>query len=171
MMKLRKILAVAIILLFIGVAVTPSINFNVVKAASENDLIEVTSEACGIKGYGNTTVKLTREQYQNLEQYLTEFSARLNQTKTREEAVPIFKEAVVELNKYGLLPKGMSIKQAQTLIMGRYQHSNVTRVFGNEFLKKTLDNSSNQCCVLFGYSNCTQIWSAAMFAYLYATAY
>jgi hypothetical protein len=103
--------------LFVGVAIAPTINFNTVKASQEDDLVEVTTQACGIKGYGNTTVKITREQYQNLEQYLVEFRTRLNQTTTREEAVPIFKEAVVELNKYGLLPKGMSEKQTLKLIL------------------------------------------------------
>ena len=113
---MKKILVAGVILLFIGVAVAPSINLNVVKASNDNDLVEVTTQANGIQGYGNTTVKLTREQYQNLEQYLVEFRARLNQTTTREEAVPIFKDAVVELDKYGLLPKGMSIERAQHLV-------------------------------------------------------
>ncbi|HVQ00656.1 MAG TPA: hypothetical protein VMT57_03995, partial [Candidatus Thermoplasmatota archaeon] len=97
----KKSLSIGIILLFIGVAVAPSINSSVVKTSTDNDLVEVTSQACGIKGYGNTTVKLTREQYNDLEQYMVEFRARLNQTTTKEEAIPIFKEAVVELNKYG----------------------------------------------------------------------
>jgi hypothetical protein len=116
MMEMKKILAVGIILLFIGVAVAPSINPTVVKASDDNDLVEVTTQACGIKGFGNTTVKLTREQYQNLEAYLVEFRVRLNQTTTRDEAVPIFNEAVVELNKYELLPRGMSIEKAQHLV-------------------------------------------------------
>jgi hypothetical protein len=113
----RKWLAIGIILLFVGVTIAPTINFNTVKA-SQGDLVEVTTQACGINGYGNTTVKLTREQYQNLEEYLVEFRARLNQTSTREEAVPIFKDAVVELDKYGLLPKGMSVQRAQRLVIG-----------------------------------------------------
>jgi hypothetical protein len=132
---LRKSLAVAVILLFIGVAVAPSINFTVVKASTDNDLIEVTTQACGIQGFGNTTVKLTREQYQNLEQYLVEFRARLNQTTTREEAVPIFKEAVVELNKYGLLPKGMSVENANRFLTminqeyGKFEKLNIFSKF------------------------------------------
>jgi site-specific recombinase XerD len=105
-MEMKKIFAVSIILLFIGVAVAPSINQSVVKASTDDDLVEVTTQACGIKGYRDTTVKLTREQYQDLEQYLVEFRARLNQTSTREEAVPIFKEAVVELDKYGCCRRG-----------------------------------------------------------------
>jgi len=125
MMEMKKILALGVIFLFIGVTIAPSINLSVVKASNDNDLVEVTTQACGIKGYGNTTVKLTREQYQNLEQYLVDFRARLNQTTTREEAVPIFKEAVVELDKYGLLPKGMSVKKAQKFVIGCYQDEKV----------------------------------------------
>ncbi|MCX6662508.1 MAG: hypothetical protein NTY91_08175 [Euryarchaeota archaeon] len=120
----KQIIATTIILLFIGVAVAPSINTSVVKASNDNDLVEVTTQACGIQGFGNTTVKLTKQQCQDLEQYLVDFRARLNQTSTREEAVPIFKEAVVELDKYGLLPKGMSVEQAQKLILGRFHKSN-----------------------------------------------
>ena len=137
----RTLLVVSVILLFIGVAVAPSINFTVVKASNDNDLVEVTSQACGIKGFGNTTVKLTRQQYQNLEQYLVEFRARLNQTTTREEAIPIFKEAVVELYKYGLLPKGMSVEQTQRLVTGPYQ---------NTKLLKCLEKLSNEPCLISG---------------------
>jgi hypothetical protein len=122
--SLKKELSVIIVILFISLVVKPTINFSVVKASNDNDLVEVTSQACGIQGFGNTTVKLTKQQYQNLEQYLVDFRARLNQTTTREEAVPLFKEAVVELNKYGLLPKGMSIKQAQNLVIGRDKEEN-----------------------------------------------
>jgi hypothetical protein len=118
----RKWLAIGIILLFIGVAIAPSINQSVVKASQEDDIIEVTSQACGIQGYGNSTVKLTREQYQNLEQYLIEFRARLNQTSTREEAVPIFREAVVELDTYGLLPKGMNVEQSPSNLLQQNQN-------------------------------------------------
>jgi hypothetical protein len=45
---LNKCLAVGIILLFIGVAIAPSINQSVVKAFNDNDLIEVTTQACDI---------------------------------------------------------------------------------------------------------------------------
>jgi hypothetical protein len=116
---------VSVILLFIGVTIAPSINFNVVKASNDTDLVEVTTQACGINGYGNTTVKLTRQQYQNLEEYLVEFRARLNQTTSREEAVPLFKDAVVELDKYGLLPKGMSVEQAQKFVFGVNQNERI----------------------------------------------
>jgi hypothetical protein len=146
----RKCLAIGIILLFVGVTIAPTINFNSVKASIDDDLVEVTTQACGIQGYKDTTVKLTREQYQDLEQYLIEFRARLNQTSTREEAVPIFKDAVVELDTYGLLPKGMSVRVVQRLIVNRFQ-------FVQQFVEPddhknhiTSDVKENRLCLITG---------------------
>jgi len=157
----RKWLTVGIILLFVGVTIAPTINFSTVKATQDDDLVEVTTQACGIKGYRDTTVKLTREQYQNLEQYLVEFRARLNQTSTREEAVPIFKEAVVELDKYGLLPKGMSVEHIQRRVMRRYQ-------FSQHFLEPSytnhvaLDVKENRNCLITGLTDNTFYYSRTM---------
>jgi hypothetical protein len=50
--SIGKCLAIGIILLFIGVAIAPSINFNVVKASNENDLEDVTTQAGGIEPGG-----------------------------------------------------------------------------------------------------------------------
>jgi hypothetical protein len=148
---LRKSLAVAVILLFIGVSIAPSININVVKASNDNDRVEVTTQACGIKGFGNTTVKLTRQQYQNLEQYLVDFRARLNKTTTREEAVPIFKEAVVELNKYGLLPRGMSVQKAEKLVTGEYLNKKTMDALELLAKKKMVSNETNYLCPTAGH--------------------
>ena len=145
-------LAVGIIFLFVGVTIAPTINLNTVKASTDEDLVEVTTQACGIQGYGNTTVNLTREQYQDLEQYLVEFRARLNQTTTREEAVPIFKEAVVELDKYGLLPQGISVERAQKLIIEGYQNKVLIKLIERIYLNKQKISSIdfNIFCLIVG---------------------
>jgi hypothetical protein len=152
---LMKYLMVGIILLFIGVAVTPSINSTVVKASTDNDLVEVTSQACGIQGFGNTTVKLTKQQYQDLEQYLVDFRARLNQTTTREEAIHIFKDAVVELNKYGLLPRGMSVEKAQNFVIPRYVNPKDTRLLERTVHENHLPQNEvdNRLCLVAGNTN------------------
>jgi hypothetical protein len=157
---LRKYLAVGVIILFIGVVIAPSIDSNVVKASPDNDLVEVTSQACGIQGFGNTTVKLTKEQYKDLEQYLVDFRARLNQTTTKEEAIPIFKDAVVELNKYGLLPKGMSVEQAQNLVTNENHVQNISKLSEatiRNLLKPSNDEIENVFCLITGKTNDTHV--------------
>jgi hypothetical protein len=157
MSDMKNIMALGIIFLLIITAVAPSINFSVVKASNDNEFVEVTSEACGIKGFGNTTVKLTRQQYQNLEQYLVEFRARLNKTTTREEAVPIFNEAVVELNKYRLLPKGMSVNQAQNLVLNKYFNEKLTSRLEQKYKcnQDSSDELINSFCLIAGKTNWT----------------
>ena len=151
----KKWLAVGVILLFIGVSVAPSFNLPIAKASQDDDLVEVTTQAYGIKGFGESTVKLTKKQYQNLEQYLVQFRARLNQTSTRVEAVPLFEEAVVELNKYGLLPKGMSVTQAQKLVVGLSYN-----LISKNLMKKVPKNNAvngvlNFFCLVIGNTNQT----------------
>ena len=153
----RNWLAVGIILLFVGVTIAPTINFNTVKASTEDDFVEVTTQAYGIQGYGDTTVKLAREQYNDLEQYLVDFRARLNQTSTWEEAVPIFKEAVVELDKYGLLPRGMSIEQAHRLVIERYQNILAMGRYKTRLSDSQLSNNSNFFCLIAGETNVTRL--------------
>ncbi len=80
----RKWLVVSIIFLFIGVAVAPSINLSVVNA-SQDDLVEVTTQACGIQGYGNTTVKLTREQAIEIDQLFELINSKMNNATSRED--------------------------------------------------------------------------------------
>jgi hypothetical protein len=143
-MEMKKILALGVIILFIGVAVAPSINQSVVKASQDDDLVEVTTQACGIKGFGNTTVKLTREQFQNLQQYLSELCARLNKTQSQDEILLIVKEAVVELNDYGLLPKHLRINEVQRLILAHYLPTPKSSI------QIPSTNNTNSNCLILG---------------------
>ena len=144
---------VGVILLFIGVAVAPSVNFNVVKASEDNDLIESDHPGLWYQKIERTIVQLTREQYQNLEQYLVEFRGRMNHTSTREETAILFKEAVVELNKYGLLPKDMIVEEAQRLVTGKCQVPKKMNL--NPIIKRNhqLFNDSNFLCLITGNHN------------------
>jgi hypothetical protein len=146
-MEMKKILAISIILFFIGVAVAPSINISVVKASNDNDLVEVTTQACGIKRYGNTTVKLTREQANELDLLFESIDSKLNNATSREESIRIYQNAIIELDKYGLLPQGMSIEQAQRLITGWYQNR-IEKVLNRQ--QEIFPNFINVFCLLFG---------------------
>ncbi len=119
----------AVVLIVLG-SQTNVVGYQTVKSRQENDCINVTIQPCGIRGFGDTSVRLTRQQFENLRRFLETFSTRLNQTKTREEALLLFKNAIAELHEYGLLPRGMSIRQAQNLVLGnnlRIPHKTMAR--------------------------------------------
>jgi hypothetical protein len=116
---LKKVLIIAVVFLLISITFTPGLNFNLVKASNENCSIEVTTKAFGNMGYEDTKVILTNQQYNELEQYFIDLKEKIYKTTTKKEAIPLFKEAIVKLNCYGLLPKGMNISQAQNLVTGK----------------------------------------------------
>jgi len=76
---------------------------------------------------------------------------KLNKTKSRKEAEEVFKEAVVELDKYGLLG-GLSVEQAQWLVTGGYQDSRVIRLLEKLYGKIQNDKYSNSYCLIAGLS-------------------
>jgi len=138
---MKKLISVIVILLFIGLAFAPSINANI-----QSDFVEFTTEVCSLNG-GKQTVKLTQQQADEVESLFDSIREQLNTSESREQAEKIFKDAVVELDKYGLLG-GLSIKQAQKLVSGGYNNPRM-----EEFLEKTrmgLRVKRNFFCLLAG---------------------
>jgi hypothetical protein len=82
---------------------------------------------------------------------------RLNATTSQQDAVLLFHEAVVEINRQGLLPKGISVHQAQMLVSGYHQNSKMVSQVENTLItrwnKKHCDtanpNLKNSFCALF----------------------
>lgn len=129
---MKKFILVGISVLAVSILISASfsnvVGYDTVKASQETEYVDVSVQPCGVKEFGNTSVKLTRQQCKNLTKYLETFNERLNQTKTRSDALTLFKDAVLELNKYGLLPSGMSIEKAQQLVTNSYPRSSVKPV-------------------------------------------
>jgi hypothetical protein len=154
---LRKGGAIAAILFCIGVALSPGFTSCIVSASSEKDSVEVTVEVCGAKGYHPLTVSLTKPHYEMLTSYLDDLLERLNGTRSQVDTVFLFHEAVAEINNYGLLPRGMSVSQAQLLVRGQPHHSktfsDVENPFVNRWREKHFDGAypvlKNSFCALF----------------------
>jgi len=142
---IKKLLAIGIILLFVGVTIAPTINFNTVKASTNDDLVEITTQACGIKGYGDTTVKLTRERANEIDLLFESINSKLNNATSREESIHIYLDAIIELDKYGLLPKGMSVEQAQRLATG-WNHNLYKSIWKNH--QEIFPKCVNAFCLL-----------------------
>jgi len=147
----KKALAATIILFFIGLAFTPNINANI----SENDeLINITTEAYGVNGIRPHTIKLTEQESEELDILIDSIKERLNKAETIVETVEVFNDAIVGLDKYGLLGD-LSLKQAQHLI---------TKGFQKLKLLQTFDKNSNKWNLPIGYRD----WKN-LFCFIYMT--
>ena len=149
---MKKLLVFGVIVLFLGLAIAPSINANVSKASIDSELVEITTEICGLNG-GKHTVQLSKEEAEEVEQLIDNIERRLDNVETREEAVEIFNEAIVELDKYGLLG-GLSVKQAQRLVTGRYQNPGVIKHVNK---KEGIFENANFFCLVAGSTSVTMI--------------
>jgi len=157
MMDLKKILAVGIILLFIGVSIAPNINFNSVKASNDNELVEFTTEACGIPGLQPQTVKLPKQQVREVEALFDEIKSKLDNAKTTEETLAIFTKAFAELDAYGLLGN-VSVKEAKRLVKGIYQDPQTMNLYKTIFGKSQILNDSNFLCLIAGETKETRLY-------------
>jgi len=162
---MKKLLVVGVIVLFLGLAIAPSINANVNKASIDSELVEITTEICGLNG-GKHTLSLSKDDAREVEKLIDDIKSRLDNVETREETVEIFNEAVVELDKYGLLG-GLSVKQAQRLVTGGYQNLLAKRFLGNIF-HKHIDNFDNVICLISGETSETR-FIRPILRFLYAT--
>ena len=57
-------------------------------------------------------------QYDETEKIFNELQVKLDTVTTKQEALVLVNEAIVELHEHGLLPKGMTVKRAQRLVTG-----------------------------------------------------
>lgn len=157
---LREGLAVAIILLLIGIGIAPSINANISRTSAENELVEFTTEICGITSARPQTVKLTQKEAEAVEKLFDEINSKLDNVKTREETLAIFDEALVELDKYGVLGD-MNIQKAQKLVTDIYQNQRVKSLLG-KLNHRSLDEDENILCLTAGKTSNTVFVSPAL---------
>ena len=162
----RKGVAVAVIFLFIGIAIYPSVtavDYDIDSSKliltevskneiSGNDLVKVVVETCNVGGGQNYTVYLTKQQVQEVENLFDTINVDLNNAKTREEVVEIFNDAVISIGEYGLLPENTSVEEAQKLVTGGDQNPRVVKQLDRLYNKSKgkLDNNSNALCLIAG---------------------
>jgi len=139
----KKILIGSIV---VALIVLSSFSSVVGKVSSDEELVEFNVEFSGLGK--KHTVQLTQQEADEVELLFDEIEERLSKVETRDEAEEIFKEAVVELDRYGLLG-GLSVRQAQRLVTGKYQKSS------NNGLRKSNpsnDELYNTHCLVLGTS-------------------
>jgi hypothetical protein len=90
-------------------------------------------------------------QYIETEKIFNDLKLKLDTVTTKQEALTLFKEAIVELNEHGLLPKGISVGLVQRLTTQRFLHSQFLSLYQNI----NGNNTGNSNCLVIGIANMT----------------
>ncbi len=150
---LGKGLAVTIILLFIGIAVQPSIA-TVPPERIDVEYIYITTEFVGFDS--NLTIQLTREEIDELDVLFDLFRDSLNNSQTYEATVEIYNDMILQLDGYGLLGE-YSIKQVQELAIGRFQKPRFNRLLSRLYNSIPADDDINVFSLIAGRTTMTYI--------------
>ena len=135
-------LVVAAVLLFVGVAVQPSVA--TVQLEDINmEYFDVTTEFIGLDK--NYTTQLTKEEIKELDALFDSIADNLNKSVSQKETVAIFKEAILKLDSYGLLGD-VGVDRTEKLVTNCYQNpklmKTLERIYTRE--KGVLDDIKSQ---------------------------
>lgn len=151
---LGSIIAVAIIVL-------SSFSSVVGKVSVDDELVEFDVEFCGLDK--KHSVKLTQQEADEVDLLFDDIEQQLSEVETRDEAEVIFKDAIVELDKYGLLG-GLSVRQTQQMVIQNHKQLKII----NRILP---DGNSNYLCLIAGETTNTffmgiPAWATILFLYV-----
>ena len=148
---LSKGLAVAVIILFLGVGIQPAIATNE-SVKNDTNYYFVNVEFCGLgKEY---TVKLTQQQLDELDLFFETIREQLNSAESIEDTIHIYNNAFERLDSLGLLGD-YSVNQVQELVTGRFQNSGFSHLINKLSDRLPHDNDFNLFCLISGRTNGT----------------
>jgi len=148
----RKALIFIVIFLFFGIGVNPAL----AELSIDSDVSELVKLTVQI-GNNEHKVLLSSTQAEELENIIDTAKARLNRATTIEETSQIFDETVVSLYDLGVLPKDMSIKEAQRLVNVHHRLLRMDKVLDGLSGSNLglLDDNENVYCLIAGKTSTT----------------
>ena len=136
---MKKIVVIGVIALFVGMGFQPA--FATVQLEDNDmDFINITSEFTGLKR--KHTVKMTHNEVDEFYAFFDSIYEKLNNTESDDETSLIINEAVLELDRYGLLC-GLSVEEVQK------RFSNYYKLKG-EIVTNHISGKENSDCLIVG---------------------
>jgi hypothetical protein len=146
----RKGCAVAAVVFFLGIALSPGLTPHVVGVAAQDPYL-VTVEVCGVPGHHPWTVSLSKQEYEQLIWLLDSLLERMNHASSQAESLVLLHEAVTRVAALGLLPSGMSASQAYHMVEAPFPYRKNMVEFEPSRNIKSRDNPvlKNSFCAVY----------------------
>ncbi len=162
-----KILAVGIVVLFLGVGIHPVFAIEDKTSAElltkDDDIIKMPVSIHTSEGIQRHTLELTNQQVEELDKIFDKLKVDLWNSDSHYEVSEVYKEAIVSLSENGLLPDGLSVEEAQELVLKNTFNQRLGKLFSylfNGLLPKTVKNF---ICIVAGKSTNTYIVGLPLF--------
>jgi hypothetical protein len=131
--------------------IAASINItNNVRATTHNNFVEITTHAYDTAAERTTTIQLTKQQVEEVQTIFDNLKNRLSTAESTEETQNIFNDTIIELDRYNLLPEGMSIEQAQRLVNHATNHHQMITPLQKLFAVPAVGTIQNSFCSIAG---------------------
>ena len=146
---LRKWLAIGILVILMGIAIFPSLTAHI----SKDNFITVNIKTSNTFDSESYNVSLSMQEYEHLEEVMTNIEFNLKNCISIDEAKLIFNESIVEFYNLGLLGD-MSLEKAQMLVT-EGQDKKVEKYIEKLNNNNLLNEGVNCICLTAGSSNQT----------------
>jgi hypothetical protein len=147
---IKKGLALAIIILFIGVSFQPVFANELSEKVTdskivENEKIECTIQIIKTNKVIENKVYLTQQQADELENIIENIRDNLNNSESKEETSEIYNDAINSFNNLNLFPEDITVNEIRQLVFGETQNLNSIK-----FKNGTSSEFENSKCFIAG---------------------
>ena len=98
-----KVFPILVILFINNISLISTINFEIVEASDDNELIEVITHVFDLKGDNRYTIQLTKKQLRDVQRIFDEMNHRLSTAKSMDETHGIFYDTIILMKRYNLI--------------------------------------------------------------------
>ena len=112
----KKTFVVLSFFLCIGFIIAPISSMYTVSASAGNIPVKITTRVSDFTAETTVMVQLTEQQTRDVRIIFDDLKNRLTTAESTEETQRIFNDTIIELDRYNLLPEGMSVEHAQRLV-------------------------------------------------------
>ena len=153
---MKKLLALGVIVLFIGLAFAPSI----IADLPETKMVEITVEICGTDGMESQKISLSKKDAERLDVLFDETRNKLDNVTSVGETVEIFNDVIVSLDELDSLGD-LSVEEAQSLVFDENQNLRWIEPFKRliKFNNRQDSEIDNTLCLIMGKSTSTYFMS------------
>jgi hypothetical protein len=134
---------------WVNIGIGGNETYDFVLEREDSNLVEFTTEIYGLPGMKPQTVYLTQEDAEVVDRIFEEIKLQLDEIESREETVEIFNEAIIELDKYGLLGS-LSVEHVQRLVTDRWEISKYVGFLERFYNRNHVEPDENSNCFIAG---------------------